>query len=465
MIYSNPIVIIFLFINFLFGILALINPKRGFFVLIAITPFADLVKRMAFIYEIPSKNEINILVGAPDLIIVGIYMGLLIKIVLKEKRLSFRPKEKLILLLFLLWCFIKIFWSDVPIISNLATFKLWLLYVPLFIFAPMFIITKHDVKKILKIVLIIAILVSFYGLFQILNGLLPFEKRWSESGYSFLHPDTYFMYGILRPFSTFSSGDAYSYYLVFTLFFMPLIFQKRVVFFSVIQIFILMSLILTFVRTSIILFALLLFLSFFYSKYRAPRVKIISITLLILTSTILLNYTEPIFYSLFEKQREFENPYIQRMLTVGTYSARVAGRSYLIENFNEKTILGHGLSAAGIGRVATARFEIGTEVGELAYVHDAVSEFIVTIGVIGFTLFILFFIFLFKELIWGIELYIKDKFWKEFVFKIIIFTTGVLVVVSLSGGSFWGLRPVVVLFWSMLGVASSIINKFKIKLK
>jgi hypothetical protein len=35
------------------------------------------------------------------------------------------------------------------------------------------------------------------------------------------------------------------------------------------------------------------------------------------------------------------------------------------------------------------------------------------------------------------------------------------VVVNLSGGSFWGTRPVVILFWSIMGISSNVVEKFK----
>ena len=459
---DNPVVVIFLFLNLMFGFIALFKPKLGFYLLLVITPFTDFVKRLAFMFSTPSRYEINIIVGAPDLIVLGIYVSLMSKIIL-QKQLSFSTKERFFLMLFIVWCLLKTFWSSVPIVANLAAAKLWLMYVPFFIFAPLLITSQSFMKKIIKIVVICAFISSLYGIFQAFNGMLPFEKKWSDAGISLLGLETYFMYGILRPFSTFSSGDAFSYYLIFALFFMPLILKPRKGFIIYIMIFI--ALILSLVRTSIILFLLLIFLYVIYSKYRSPIVKTASVISLVLISAVILNYFEPLFYKLFESQNEYENLYVARLMTIGTYSDRVKGRRYLIENFDKKTLYGYGLGSAGIGNVALNRFDIESGISELSYVHDSVSEFIVTVGLIGFLLFVLFFIFFYKNAIWGLELYVKDKFWKELLLRTIIFSVGILVVVNLSGGSFWGTRPVVILFWSIMGISSNVVEKFKYKNK
>jgi len=455
---DNPIVVIFLFFNLMLAVVALFKPKLGFYLLLVITPFADFVKRLAFMFSTPSRNDIIIIVGAPDLVVLGIYISLMSKIIL-EKQLSSPTKERFFLTLFIVWCVIKTFWSSAPVVANLAAAKLWLMYIPFFIFAPLLMKTQSDMKKFLKILTICAFISSLYGIFQAFNGMLPFEKEWSDSGYSILGVKVYITYGILRPFSTFSSGDAFSYYLVFALFFMPLVLKPRSGF--VIYIIVFIALVSSLIRTSIILFFMVILLYAIYSRIRAPIVKTVSIISLVLISAVILDYLGPSFYEIFESQKEYRSPYIASLMSIGTYSDRVKGRGYLIENLNEKLLYGYGLASSGIGNVALNRLDVESGIGELSYVHDAVSEFIVAVGLFGLLLFMLFFIFFYKNTILGLELYIKDKFWKELLFRTIILSVGVLVVVNLSGGSFWGLRPVSILFWSIMGISSNVAEKFK----
>jgi len=99
---DNPIVVIFLFFNLMLAVVALFKPKLGFYLLLVITPFADFVKRLAFMFSTPSRNDIIIIVGAPDLVVLGIYISLMSKIIL-EKQLSSPTKERFFLILALLY--------------------------------------------------------------------------------------------------------------------------------------------------------------------------------------------------------------------------------------------------------------------------------------------------------------------------------------------------------------------------
>lgn len=448
---DNPIITIFVYFNMLMALIGFFDNYRGVLWLLIIIPFTDFIKRLSFLFPISSPSELNLVVGAPDLIIISIYSRILLSIFVKKTSISnLKTAEGKLILVFFLWSILKVFWSNTTIMSNLVTAKLWVMYIPLFFIGPLIFDSEEKIKKAVSIIIFCAFITGLYGILQGFSGLNEFEKRWSESGYSVLSSEVYLMFGILRPFSTFSNIDSFSYYLIFALVLIYLLSLKKSISNVIIPVLI-AGLIISLYRSGILLYALIIGLLWFLSRNIKSCLKKLFIIGLSLISVFALNYLSPLFSNILETQATFQSQHLTRAITVGTYSDRVAGRERLISNWGVKNIFGRGLSSSQNG--ATASNRLGKDNSEYIYTHDLASEQIVTIGIVGFALFFIAICIFAANSITAITI-LKNGFWYHFILRISVLVIGLVIIGYLSNGSFLLARPIIIIFWSFMGIAS-----------
>lgn len=100
---------------------------------------------------------------------------------------------------------------------RVAGFKVLALYIPLYYVGAQVIDPRHDLPRIFRLTILLALISGLSGLYQFLNGPTSFEWAWLRSGFTSAYSeqtgigDSYF-HGVFRPFSTFASSDGFGFY-------------------------------------------------------------------------------------------------------------------------------------------------------------------------------------------------------------------------------------------------------------
>lgn len=466
--FDNPVAIFFLALNIFLAVWAFLKPWHGFLALLIITPFPDFLKRLSFLFSYPSSADWLLILGAPDLILLGIYLNYVF-IMRKEKNFLFmlRTREGKAVLGFMIWVCLTLFWGQFPFLANLAAAKMILPYIPLFFVAPLLLNSAEKIRKVIQVIIVIGLISAVYGCYQFLFGMTTFERMWSDSSFTFLDRATYYSSEVFRSFSFFASPDTYSYYLVIALTLLPLLFGKGNPLQYLLSAILLAGIVTSLFRTAIILYGIIIFLMTlvnFKASYRHLPSFVNKYTLLcvMILSIIALNYFNDLFPDIATSQPAYADAFENRAMTTSTYYARIYGREMLWQNLNYKMLIGYGLCATQWGGPAANKFSAGeVYVGDIAMAHDLVSESIVSIGLIGFIFIaMIFYYFITSVIDYGKN--IKDLFLRELCKRVWVMVLGFFIIGCLSGGAFIAFRPVIIIMWSIMGVCSCINAQGKI---
>ncbi|MFZ0282427.1 MAG: hypothetical protein WAL29_12315 [Bacteroidales bacterium] len=455
----NPIAILFLALNVFLAIWASVKPWHGFLALLIITPFPDFLKRLAFLFTGTTPVDWLVILGGPDLILLGIYLNYAFFMNKKEISSLNTSEGKMVLGLFL-WGCLTIFWGVFPYVADLAAAKMMLPYIPLFFVAPRLLDSEDKIKKVIYVLIGIGLLSSIYGINQFFFGMTSFEKMWSDSSLSFTNINTYYGNEVLRPFSIFASPDTYSFYLVLVLALTPLVFTKKNPLYYIISAILLIGVITSLLRTAILIYVIIISMLILNNIYLSSKhfnfLKKATVFGVMIVSILALNFITDLFPDFTSSNTSYADAVTERATRTSTFEARIRGREAFLQNLNLRMLFGYGFCGSQWGGPAAHKFSAGeVYVGEISQSHDLVSESIVSIGLIGFLFIALTFYFVTTNAI-RYNNKINRWFLATFCTRVWIIAISFFVIGCLSGGSFLAFRPNMIILWSLMGLCSFI---------
>lgn len=456
----NPVAILFLALNIILAVWAFLKPWQGFLALLIITPFPDFLKRLTFLFSGTTSIDFLVILGAPDLILLGIYLNYAFFMNKKETSSLNTSEGKAVLGLFL-WGCLTCFWGVFPFLADLAAAKLFLPYIPLFFVAPRLLDSEERIKTVIYVLIGIGLLSAIYGVYQFLFGMTSFEKMWSDSSASFLDITTYYANEVFRPFSFFCVADSYAEYLVVVMVLMPIVYPKRSLLYYIIYPVMLIGVIASIARTSIVLYIIIVILFMLNNFIISPRflpsfIKKATVLSIIVLSILSLNYISDYFPEFTNSQASYADAATDRAMKTSTFEARIRGREALLKNLNFRMLFGYGFCGSQWGGPAAHKFSAGAvDIGDISIAHDLVSESVVSIGLIGFVFIAMIFYFFTVNAIRSNN---KINNWvaRTFCTKMWVIALGFFIVGCLSGGSFLAFRTNMIILWSLMGVCSFI---------
>lgn len=193
--------------------------------LFILTPFIGLLRRIMYIFSPYVRIDlINIL---SDVFVLTFFI---ILILVKRKEIFRVIKESNIGRLFSLLFFLMILQMFNPfqgsVLVGLGGAKFWLIPMLWFYFALMF-DKEYKIRGIFRIILIIGVICSIYGIKQGLFGFANFEWKWIYAKMEIEKFSSIAIHSFVRPISTFASPQEYGNYILIAFLIASGFFLKR----------------------------------------------------------------------------------------------------------------------------------------------------------------------------------------------------------------------------------------------
>jgi O-antigen ligase len=213
----------------------LARPKLGFFILIAVMPFLDLLKRIDVIYLDLAAAEFNNPISLiPELAIAVLFFYL----VLNVDNWNTKGSNQRILsgtFILLLLCLIEIFNTGTTLRQGLMGFRYFAFFLLMVPIGMIIFQNKQDVINYLKLTSLLGVIVAIYSIFQALSDFPSWDRRWFELAVLQYNPlplnylaGFEFSWEEVRKFSTFSSPPATaSFFVISIILTMGLMFNAR----------------------------------------------------------------------------------------------------------------------------------------------------------------------------------------------------------------------------------------------
>lgn len=383
---QNPVLSVALAGVLWWSLIGFWRPRVAFFLFLALLPFVDFLKRLQLAFTDPSPLEWNLVLALPDVLLTSTAIGIIFKAIVTG-RLTIRiEKADLWLLAFAVSMLVNIVHSVFPLVVSIAAFKLSGFYILVYFLAPALISKQKHLRLWLKMTFLLSIVVALYGLWQFAFGMSSFEKKWLASRYTGLATET-IIYFTFRPFSTLNSPQAYAYYLVIGLicgfaYMRGFISRNNRVIWYIGALVILVALLLSLVRSAILLLVLAwaltkVFSNTHRSKYSWKLILLLVLSVVISLVLILLRFGEVILF----KALSSEIPFVQRAFIAGTLGDRLMGWQGLMTNPAYWTLLGYGLGVTSF--TLMSKYGLSFDL----FSHDEYSGILLEQGIIGVFLF------------------------------------------------------------------------------
>ena len=191
------------------SLVALINPKAGLYLLIIVTGYLDLTKRLGVLTDSLSEFDISVTLAVAPALMLAICIGVLIRHVLERKKME---KWQLTLLLIVISLMaavaVQSFHEGGGILNSAQNFLYTGGYLPLIIITSIIFPKPEEGTKVLRFALWVYLPVALYGIWQQFFGFSDFEHRFLESGFTMTVGDL--DEARPRPFSTLNSPHTLS---------------------------------------------------------------------------------------------------------------------------------------------------------------------------------------------------------------------------------------------------------------
>jgi O-Antigen ligase len=205
--YDNPLTATLIVAAITIFVLAILNPKAGFYLLILATGYVDLVKRLGILAGDLTYSDVVVTLAVAPILFACICIGVVLQYVFEHKRLQ-RWQYAILVVVALLMApvLLKDMLGGSGMLAGLQDFANSGAYFPLMLIAGILFPKTEDVKQLVKFCLIIYIPVALYAIWQQIFGLSDFEINYLRTGYTItvdllddVRP---------RPFSTLNSPHA-----------------------------------------------------------------------------------------------------------------------------------------------------------------------------------------------------------------------------------------------------------------
>jgi putative inorganic carbon (HCO3(-)) transporter len=447
----NPILMITAILYTIGALVASSNLGQGLQIYLLILPFSYILKRLLFVWSDVPQAEWFIASVLPDVILATLALHLLYRIWIEHDTQSL-PRRAIdpLLWVFILWTVLEVANPGKSLSLGIAGFKKSAFYILMYFLGIAVVQSVPRIfEKVTRITLIAGVAVALYGLWQFVFGLSWFELRWLDSGVSILNIETsgletggghLFVGGAIRPFSTLAGPVSLADYLAFASLLGIARYSARPRTNrwaeALLVLFLLGVLLLTRVRTGILVF--LLGLAFFRAllskKWQARRGLVAAA--LVLGGLVVIAQLQP----------TSPNPALATLISPGTFWGRIAGwKQVLARPGDYLSPVGTGMGAVS-SAYSFSRLYATDNPG-----HSLFIEVAIELGWVGLGLYLWFFIRLLKH---GLDLARSLPEGSEARVYAVSMTSillGLVVAKSLSGG-LWVEHIPQNYFWLLAGL-------------
>jgi hypothetical protein len=205
--YGNPLTAALIIAAVTAYLVAIINPKAGFYLLVLGTGYIDLIKRLGIVTGTLTFGDVVVSMAVVPILCACICLGTILQHIFHRRSLE-RWQYVVLVLVSLLMGAVLV--QDVSggagLLEGLQDFANSGAYFPLILVSGILFPKPEDVKQFLKFCLIVYTPVALYAVWQQIFGLNAFEVNYLQTGYTMtvdLLDDVK-----VRPFSTLNSPHA-----------------------------------------------------------------------------------------------------------------------------------------------------------------------------------------------------------------------------------------------------------------
>jgi hypothetical protein len=207
--YANPFTTTILIAAIAMSSVAIVHPRVGLYLLIFITGYLDLAKRLGVLTGSLSELDITVTLSVAPLLMLSICFGVAIRNILERKRLENWQWAVLTLLVVCMGAVaLQSFRSGQGFLGGVQSFVNSGGYLPMILITSMILPEPQDWLKVLRFALWVFLPVALYGIWQQIFGFNNFEVHFLESGYTITVGDL--DEARPRPFSTLNSPHTLS---------------------------------------------------------------------------------------------------------------------------------------------------------------------------------------------------------------------------------------------------------------
>jgi hypothetical protein len=190
-------------------LVAMVNPKAGLYLLIIVTGYLDLTKRLGVLTDSLTEFDISVTLAVAPALMLAICIGVVIRHVLERKKMQRWQLTLLVIVATLVaGSALVSYRGGAGFLNSTQTFLNTGGYLPLVFITSMILPEPEDGLKVLRFALWIYVPVALYGIWQQVFGFTDFELRFLKSGYTTTVADL--DEARPRPFSTLNSPHTLS---------------------------------------------------------------------------------------------------------------------------------------------------------------------------------------------------------------------------------------------------------------
>jgi hypothetical protein len=433
----------------------------------AFLPFVNLLKRLVYLDATAGSTEMYMVLASQDLLLGVVVLKAIGTAVRQKVWLRFSSVDGAVCALGLYSMLsIVLFSRGAPWTAQLAALENLVCPMIMYFLAAYYLNRSRDLLSLSKVIIIVVLIVSLYGIQQFFIGLNSFEQAWfadTDTASKFVQQmqRDLKVYGIFRTFSTMDSHGCYGILLGIGL---MLAWARRyrlgVPVWVAVSLIIAFGLILSLTRYTWIMpvmAAAFVFLFQFHKirsffTERNPRQISCIVMAVLIGSFFALTL---ILSSLYRAELvSLSNPYIRRAFETNTLYARLKWRDIL--SAQDISILGNGL--ANIKRFAE---KFGFESGDISY-HNIFIDMLDSQGVIGLTLFLLLLYLLFKRAVTAVQVTQTDALARRLLVALFALVVAMLWAGHFNDAVFYHGRVIPYFFWGFCGILAHFDSKNEI---
>jgi O-antigen ligase len=205
--YDNPLTGTLIIAAIAVFLVAIFNPKAGFYLLIVGTGYVDMIKRLGILTGNLTYGDVVVALAFPPILCVCICAGVVLQCVFQHRRLErWQYLILAVVSLLMIAVLLKNVSGGAGLLQGLQDFANSGAYFPLMLIAGILLPKPEDLKQFIKFCLVIYIPVALYGIWQQIFGLNGFEIDYLHTGYTIVVSQLDDVRP--RPFSTLNSPHA-----------------------------------------------------------------------------------------------------------------------------------------------------------------------------------------------------------------------------------------------------------------
>jgi len=355
-------------------VMALVNPRLGFSILVVQGAYFDLLKRLAVYFGRDSFQTVIEILIVPMLTLLACAIGGIVRSVMQKGSLS---KRDAILFGIVGFAAVIIFWKQTMGMGIMRGAQMTFGNVAYMLYVPLFLIVMKDLDDLMKYLRFIfwALLpAAVYGLKQAVFGFTEFEWHYAETGFTITAGEMFA--AVPRPFATLSSVSAMTIMagLAYFGYWHVLNHRQKRILYTLAAMVYAAAMLSSLGRTAIIVLPLSIVT---YHMIKTPVRTLMVYSGALVGFVLVVIYADSLLRALpaVEEMMPISNEYTQKAFRVGTASSRLVGLSKLTDS-SRWTLFG----VSGEEVRNSVRYE---RYSSKYYAHDAINGMLLKYGAVG----------------------------------------------------------------------------------